>query len=93
VSRAEALTSVPVWRLDARQLRTKRARKYLGLEPGIDEHAVAVQVLGGATYANTPHPAVGFWTDEADQRLRRIKANVDPCDVIRANHPIPPAAC
>jgi HAMP domain-containing protein len=32
-----------------------------------------------------------FWTEQAYQRLRRIKANVDPGDIIRSNHPIPPA--
>jgi FAD binding domain/Berberine and berberine like len=32
-----------------------------------------------------------FWTEQAYRRLRRIKAAVDPGDVIRANHSIPPA--
>jgi hypothetical protein len=32
-----------------------------------------------------------FWTEQAYRRLRRIKAAVDPGNVIRANHPIPPA--
>ncbi len=32
-----------------------------------------------------------FWTPQAYQRLRRIKADVDPGDIIRANHSIPPA--
>jgi FAD/FMN-containing dehydrogenase len=33
-----------------------------------------------------------FWSPEAYERLRRIKAAVDPQDMIRANHSIPPAA-
>jgi hypothetical protein len=32
-----------------------------------------------------------FWSPQAYERLRRIKAEVDPGDVIRANHPVPPA--
>ena len=32
----------------------------------------------------------GFWTAPAYDRLRRIKAAVDPGDMIRSNHPIPP---
>jgi hypothetical protein len=32
-----------------------------------------------------------FWDPEAYDRLRRIKAAVDPQDRIRSNHPIPPA--
>jgi FAD/FMN-containing dehydrogenase len=31
-----------------------------------------------------------FWTPDAYDRLRRIKAAVDPDDLIRANHPVPP---
>jgi FAD binding domain/Berberine and berberine like len=42
-------------------------------------------------FAETQHPAAPFWTDQAYQRLRRIKANIDPDDIIRSNHPIPPA--
>jgi len=34
----------------------------------------------------------GFWTPQAYERLRRIKAAVDPTDLIRANHPVPPAS-
>ena len=46
------------------------------------------------TYLNfceTRSPAALFWTEQAYQRLRRIKADVDPGDVIRSNHPVPPA--
>jgi FAD binding domain len=32
-----------------------------------------------------------FWDEQTFQRLRHIKADVDPHDVIRANHPVPPA--
>jgi hypothetical protein len=42
-------------------------------------------------FTESRDPAAPFWTEQAYQRLRRIKANVDPADVIRANHPIPPA--
>ena len=42
-------------------------------------------------FAETPHPAASLWTEHAYQRLRRIKAAVDPGDLIRSNHPIPPA--
>ncbi|HEX6521335.1 MAG TPA: FAD-binding protein [Streptosporangiaceae bacterium] len=42
-------------------------------------------------FADTHRPAAPFWTEQAYQRLRRIKANVDPADIIQANHPIPPA--
>jgi hypothetical protein len=32
-----------------------------------------------------------FWDPQAYSRLRQIKAEVDPEDVIRSNHPVPPA--
>jgi len=32
-----------------------------------------------------------FWSPRAYDRLRRIKAAVDPANLIRANHPVPPA--
>jgi hypothetical protein len=37
-----------------------------------------------------PDPAT-FWTEQAYHRLRRIKTAIDPDDMIRSNHPIPPA--
>jgi FAD binding domain len=43
-------------------------------------------------FAETQTPAAPFWTEHANQRLRRIKAAVDPHNLIRANHPVPPAA-
>jgi FAD binding domain-containing protein len=43
-------------------------------------------------FAETPQwSPSAFWTEQAYRRLRRIKAAVDPGDIIRANHPIPPA--
>jgi hypothetical protein len=41
--------------------------------------------------ADTRRDPASFWTPQAYDRLRRVKAAVDPDDVIRANHPIPPA--
>jgi hypothetical protein len=42
------------------------------------------------TYADTPRDPGSFWTEPAYQRLRRIKTLVDPANLIRANHPVPP---
>ena len=42
-------------------------------------------------FAETQRPEAPFWTEQAYQRLRQIKATVDPGDMIRANHPVPPA--
>jgi hypothetical protein len=42
-------------------------------------------------FAETQQPAAPLWTEQAYQRLRRIKAAVDPANLIRANHPVPPA--
>lgn len=44
--------------------------------------------LNLAETVRDPH---GFWTAEAYERLRRVKAAVDPADTIRSNHPIAPA--
>jgi len=41
--------------------------------------------------AGTSTDPSGFWSSLAYARLRRIKAAVDPRNMIRANHPIPPA--
>ncbi len=43
-------------------------------------------------FADTQRPTAPFWTEHAYQRLRQIKASVDPRDMIRSNHPIPPAS-
>jgi hypothetical protein len=40
--------------------------------------------------AVTSRDPASFWTPEAYRRLRRIKAAVDPDDLIRSNHPVPP---
>ena len=42
-------------------------------------------------FADTQREAASFWPEHAYRRLRRIKAAVDPGDLIRANHPIPAA--
>jgi hypothetical protein len=42
------------------------------------------------TFADTPRDPGSFWTEPAYQRLRRIKTLVDPTNLIRANHPVPP---
>jgi len=41
--------------------------------------------------ADTSRDPRSFWAPQAYERLRRIKEAVDPADMIRANHPIPPA--
>lgn len=43
-------------------------------------------------FTETRNRVESFWSRPTYQRLRRIKASVDPNDVIRANHPITPAA-
>ena len=43
-------------------------------------------------FAETDSPIAPLWTEHAYQRLRRIKAAVDPANLIRANHPVTPAA-
>jgi FAD/FMN-containing dehydrogenase len=42
-------------------------------------------------FAETHRDPRSFWTAGAYERLRRIKAAIDPTNRIRANHPIPPA--
>jgi FAD binding domain len=41
-------------------------------------------------FAETTRDASTLWSEQAYRRLQRIKANVDPYDVIRSNHPIRP---
>jgi hypothetical protein len=43
-------------------------------------------------FAETQQDAATFWTEQAYDRLRRIKAAVDPDDLVRSNHPIPPTS-
>jgi len=40
--------------------------------------------------ACTSRDPASFWSAEAYDRLRRIKAAVDPDNLIRSNHPVPP---
>jgi FAD/FMN-containing dehydrogenase len=40
-------------------------------------------------FADTQRDPTTFFTEQAYHRLRRIKAAVDPNDVMRSNHPIP----
>jgi len=41
-------------------------------------------------FAESRRAPGSFWTEDAYRRLRRIKAAVDPADLILANHPIAP---
>jgi hypothetical protein len=41
--------------------------------------------------AETRRDPASLWTDEAYHRLRRIKAAVDPGDLILSNQPVLPA--
>jgi hypothetical protein len=41
-------------------------------------------------FADTARDAGTFWSEQAYMRLRRIKAQVDPSELLRANHPIQP---
>ena len=41
--------------------------------------------------AGTRGPMDAFWAAPAFERLRAVKATVDPENLIRANHTIPPA--
>jgi hypothetical protein len=43
-------------------------------------------------FTETQQAAATFWTEQAYHRLRRIKTTVDPDDLIRSNHPIPPTS-
>jgi hypothetical protein len=42
-------------------------------------------------FAETSQEPAVFWHPRAYDRLRGIKAAVDPRNMIRANHPVPPA--
>jgi FAD/FMN-containing dehydrogenase len=66
-------------------VRTQVQAVKAALEPWVARH----MYLG---FAETPHDTATFWTEQAYDRLRRIKTAVDPDDLIRSNHPIPPAS-
>jgi hypothetical protein len=40
-------------------------------------------------FAETSHDPSSFWSTANYDRLRQIKARVDPADIIRSNHPVP----
>jgi FAD/FMN-containing dehydrogenase len=54
----------------------------------LDEWAAPEMYLN---FAESRRDPITLWGDDAYRRLRRIKARVDPDDLIRSNHPIPPA--
>lgn len=70
---------------DTMLLRTDRMR---GIQ--IDPVTRIARAEAGVVWLDVVQ-AAPFWGEQAYQRLRRIKANVDPDDIIRSNHPIPPA--
>jgi UDP-N-acetylenolpyruvoylglucosamine reductase len=43
-------------------------------------------------FAETSRKSATLFSSESYHRLRRIKAIVDPTDLIRSNHPVPPAS-
>jgi Berberine and berberine like len=43
-------------------------------------------------FADTRRKAASLYSSASYHRLRRIKAIVDPTDLIRSNHPVPPAS-
>jgi FAD/FMN-containing dehydrogenase len=63
----------------------------------VETHAQTVKEAmgpwqGGHMYMNfteTSQDPSAFWQPEAYDRLRRIKADVDPTNLIRSNHPVP----
>jgi hypothetical protein len=78
----------------------------VGLVTGPESAAAVTGSVSGVQAAMTPWAArqnylnfsetsqndpASFWGPQAYDRLRRIKAAVDPQDRIRSNHPIPPA--
>ena len=42
--------------------------------------------------AESRRDPASFWTEQAYHRLRRIETTIDPDNLIRSNHPIPPAS-
>lgn len=41
--------------------------------------------------SETSRPAGSFWPEPTFDRLRQVKTAVDPDNIVRANHPVPPA--
>ena len=74
----------------------------LGAAPTAQAAGIAQRAVAEFTAAMTPWIAdhtylnlsgvrtdpAGFWTPQVYDRLRRVKATVDPDDLVRANHPI-----
>jgi FAD/FMN-containing dehydrogenase len=58
------------------------------------QHALAPYASPGAylNFAESRKSGEALFGAEAYRRLRTVKAAYDPADVIRANHPVPPAA-
>ena len=74
---------VPVPELEAPVARRSQAVK-AALAPWAARHMYL-------NFAETQRDPASFWSEQAYQRLRQIKAAVDPDDLIRSNHPIPAA--
>jgi hypothetical protein len=66
----------------------------VAIEAGFDRARAALAPwIGGRPYLNfAERPTEGFHGETTLRRLQAVKADVDPRDVIRANHPITPAA-
>jgi FAD/FMN-containing dehydrogenase len=66
------------------------------VRPAVDavQHVMAPWSTGGcyANFAERRKAGSALFGAETYERLQAIKAKYDPADVIRANHPVPPAA-
>jgi hypothetical protein len=80
----DAAAMVPAPELEA-PVRTQVQAVKASLAPWAARH----MYLG---FAETQQDTATFWTEQAYDRLRRVKSAVDPDDLIRSNHPIPPAS-
>jgi hypothetical protein len=56
------------------------------------EHGALASIDAHYAMGAVKQPTTSFWTDQAYHRLRRIKTAIDPDDVIRSNHPVPPGS-
>jgi len=79
-----AVGMVPAPELEA-PVRTQVQAVKDALAPGAARHMYL-------NFAETQQPTTSFWTDQAYHRLQRVKTAIDPDDIIRSNHPIPPAS-